>query len=101
MRGELAEVAPEQQLRELLRELGKGLELLDAGLPALGIARAQRRRHELVQQSGLPVGGGAEAAQVARRDPVARELGAGDRDLDVARLVELVAPLAPRLQEPE
>src|SRR5436190_2959756 len=101
MRGDLAEVAPEEQLGELLRYLGEGLELLDAGLAPLRIARAQRGRHELVQQSGLPVGRRAERAQVACGQPVARELGACDRDLDVPGLVMTVAPFAPRLEQAE
>ena len=50
---------------------------------------------------GLAVGRRAERAQVARRDPEARELRAGDRDLDVAGRIELLAALAARLQEAE
>src|SRR5436190_11770822 len=101
MRGDLAEVAPEEQLGELLRHLGEVLKLLDAGLASLRVARAQRRRHELVQQSGFPVGRRAEGAQVAGGEPVARELGTCNCDLDVPGLVVPLASLAPRLQQAE
>src|SRR5204862_7955262 len=76
------------------------LELLDAAFTPLGVTRAQRRREQLVQQAGLAVGRGAEGAQVPRRDPVAGELRARDRDVDVSRLVELLAALAARMEQP-
>src|SRR5947199_3629686 len=101
MRGKLAEVAPEEQLGELLRELGEGLELLDAGLPPLGVVRAERRSDELVQQPRLAIGSCPEGAQMARGQPVARELGAGDRDLHVPGLVVPLAPFPPRLEQAE
>src|SRR2546423_8627400 len=101
MRDELAEVAPEEQLRELLCDLGEGLELLDAGLAALGVARAQRGRDELVQQPGLAVGRRAERAQMAGGQPVARELGARDGDVDVPGLVVPLASLPARLEQAE
>ena len=53
-----------------------------------------------MQEAGLAVGGRTEGAQVPRRDPVARELRAGDRDVDVGRLVELLAALAARMEQP-
>src|SRR5207344_2475362 len=98
-RREVTEIAPEEQLRELLRQLGQRLELLDAGLPSLGVAGAQRRRHELVQQAGLAVCGGAERPQVPRRDAVAGELGARDSDVDVRRRIVLLAALAARVEQ--
>ena len=45
-----------------------------ASRAALGIARAQRRRQDLLQQGRLAVRGGPEDAQVASRDAIAREL---------------------------
>ena len=55
---------------------------------------ARERRHDLLDQSDLTVGRGPERAQVARLDPVRRELGRGDGD-GQGRLVE-VAPAARR-----
>src|ERR671937_859241 len=43
-RDELPQLAPEEELRELLRQLGELLEVLHPGLPTFGVARAQRRR---------------------------------------------------------
>ena len=50
----------------------------------LGVAGAERRRHDLLEQAGLALGAGPEAPQVARRDAVAGELHAGGDDVDVA-----------------
>ena len=94
------EIAPEEQLRELLGQLGQGLQLLDGRLPALRVARAERGRHELLEQPGLSVGGGAEGAQMPCRDAEARELRTGDRDVHVAGRVQLLAPYSPRLEQP-
>ena len=94
-------VAPEEELRELLRELGERLQVLEPGLAALGVARAERRRDELLEQRRLPVGGGAERAQVAGVDAEAREPPARRGDLRVALAVEALAALEPRLQQPE
>src|SRR5919201_5870468 len=43
-RDELPQLAPEEELRQLLRELGEVLEVLHARLAPLGVAGAQRRR---------------------------------------------------------
>ena len=59
-----------------------------ASLRRSRVARAQRRREDLLQQVGLAVGGGAEHAQVAPADAVARELGDGGDDLALG-LVEV------------
>src|SRR5207244_11049333 len=48
----------------------------------------------------LAVGGGPESPQVARRDAEVRELRAGNRDVDVALAVALLAVLRARLDEP-
>src|SRR4051794_39994859 len=58
------------------------LERLDGLLAALGIARAQRRGEDLLQQRRLAVRARAEHAQVAPADAVARQLG--DRADDLA-----------------
>src|SRR5439155_8087015 len=67
----------------------------DRLLAALGIARAQRRGEDLLQQRRLAVGRRAEDAQVAPADAVARELGDGADDLALG-LVEVRGP-GPRL----
>ena len=73
------------------RHGGEVLERLDRLLAALGIARAQRRGEDLLQQRRLAVGRRAEDAQVAPADAVARELG--DRADDLALgLVEVLDP---------
>src|ERR671934_3551 len=97
---ELPQLAPEEELRKLLRELCELLEVLHARLPPLGVAGAQRRRDDGFQQAGLPGRGGAERAQVAGRDAELREPRAGDRDVDVALAVELLALVRVGLQQP-
>ena len=62
--------APREQLRQLLRQLGEGTQVVERRLPALGIARPQGAADELPQQGRLPVGGRAESAEVSRADPV-------------------------------
>ena len=95
----MPQVAPEEELRELLRQLGEALELLDPGLAALGVPRPERRRDELLEQCGLAVGAVTEGAEVPRRDAVARELGAGRGHIRVGRAVELAAALLARLEQ--
>ena len=55
------------------------LEIVERRLAPLRVARAKARRDELLEQRRLPAGGGAEGAQVARVDPVARDAGAARR----------------------
>src|SRR5205823_50227 len=59
--------------------------------PPLGVAPAQRRRDELLEQRRLASRRGAERAQVARRDAVPRELRAGRGDVRVGVGIALVA----------
>src|SRR5919197_2377189 len=99
-RDELPQLPPEEELRELLREPGELLEVLHPRLAALRVPRPQCRGHDGLQQAGLASGGRAEGAQVAGRDPELREPRAGDRDVDVALAVALVAVLGVRLEEP-
>ena len=71
--GELAQLAPEEELRQLLRELAERLEVREPGRAPLGVARAQRRRDELLEQRRLAVGGGPERrAGAAARSRSAR-----------------------------
>src|SRR6266545_4519562 len=99
LRDEAADAAPEETLRELLRQPGEGLEVLHP-LPApLGVARAECRRDDRLEQAILPVGRGAEGAEVPRRDPEAREAAADGRDVGVGLGVEALAARDARLQE--
>src|SRR4051794_37040246 len=97
----MPQVAPEQQLRELLGQLGERLELLDPGLAALGIPRPERGRNDLLEQRRLAVGAVPERPQVPRRHAVPRELGAGGGHVRIGRAVELAAALLARLEEAE
>ena len=98
---ESAELAPEEQPRELLRGLGERLEVVEPGLAALGVARAQGRRDELLEQARLPPCRVAEGAEVPCVDPVAGEPPARRCDLGVALAVAALAALDPRREQPE
>ena len=82
------------------RELGERAKIVERRLAPLRVARAQRRRDELLEQRGLPVGGRAEGAQVARPDPERRELGADRGDLGVAGRVALLRAVPASLERP-
>src|SRR5919199_4636024 len=99
-RDELPQLAPEEKLRELLRELGELLEVLHPALPPLRVAGAQSGRDDGFQQARFAGRGGAEGPQVAGRDAELREPRAGDRDVDVALAVELLPLVRVRLEEP-
>src|SRR3954465_9260043 len=86
---DLAQVADEEQVLEVRGEGGGVLERLDGLLAALGVARAQGRGEDLLQQRGLAVGAGAEGAQVAPADAVAGQLGDGAHDLALGLVVVL------------
>ena len=79
-----AQAAPEEQLRELLRQLGERLEVLEPGLPALGVPRAQRRRDDLLEQAGSRSADVWNVRRCRGVDAEPRELRAGRGDLDVA-----------------
>src|SRR3954471_16555195 len=70
---------------------GEVLERLDRLLAALGVARAQGRGEDLLQERGLAVGRGPERAQVAPADAVAGELGHRADDLALRLVVVLLA----------
>ena len=79
--------------RELLRELGRAdCRSRSPCCAALGVAGAERRRDELLEQRRLAVGGRPERAQVPRVDAVARELRADRGDVGVGLRVALVRP---------
>src|SRR6478609_5713473 len=84
---DLAQVADEEQVLEVRRDRREVLERLDGLLAALGVARAQRRGEDLLQQRGLAVGRGAERAQVAPADAVAGQLGDRADDLPLGLVV--------------
>src|SRR5262249_4128561 len=89
------------ELGELLCEPGQSLEVLEAGLPSLRVARPEGRRDDSLEQPAFAVGGRSECPQVARRDAVARQLSARERDLRVGFAVELLAAVRSRGQETE
>ena len=86
-------------LRELCRDGGERLEVVERRAAPLEVARAQARRDELLEQRRLAPRGGAEGAQVPGVEPVAREAAAGGRDVDVALAVDALAGLDPRRDE--
>src|SRR3954447_15935373 len=88
---DLAQVPDEQQVLQVRRHRGEVLERLDRLLAALGVARAQRRGEDLLQQRRLAVGRGPERAQVAPADAVAGELGHRAHDLALGLVVVLRA----------
>src|SRR3954447_901916 len=85
---DLAQVADEEQVLEVRGDGSQVLERLDGLLAALGVARAQCRGQDLLQQRGLAVGAGAEDAQVAPAHAVAGELGDGADDLALGLVEE-------------
>src|SRR4051812_37821482 len=85
--GDLAQVADEEQVLEVRGHGGEVLERLDRLLALLGIARAQRRAQELLEQRRLAVRRRAEHAQVAPADAMARQLGHGPDDLPLGLVV--------------
>src|SRR4029453_7073231 len=59
------------------------LELLEAAVPPLRIAGAQRRGNDRLDERGLAVDARADRAEIARGDPVACEAHAERDDLGV------------------
>src|SRR3954469_26003441 len=88
---DLPQVADQQQVLEMGGHGGEVLERLDRLLAPRGIAGAQRRLEDLLQQRRLPVGRRAEDAQVAPRDPVAGKLRHRADDLALGLVVPLGA----------
>ena len=77
------------------------LEVVERVLAALGVARAQARRDELLDERRLPTGSGEERPQVARVDAEARQPRAGGSDVGLALAVEALAALDARDDEAE
>src|SRR6187397_1432669 len=98
-RSEVSEGAPEEELRELLRELRECPQIVQRSLTALGAARAEGRPDELLEQRCFAVGRGPERAQVARPDSERRELRTDGRDLGIAFCVPLLSPIPARLEQ--
>src|SRR5579884_11777 len=98
---EVADVAPQKQVCELLRVLRESLQVRDGGLPSLGAARAQGGCDHGFEEAALPIGRGAERPQVPGADPEARERLAGRRELRLTLGVESLPVLDPRLEQPE
>src|SRR5690242_15439464 len=96
-----ADIAAQQQVRELFGALREPLEVTDSFLAALGVPRAQRRCDHGLEQAALAVGCRAEGAQVARVDPEPREGFAGGGDVRLALRVDSLALLGPRFEQTE
>src|SRR5919109_2483037 len=92
---DLAQVPDQQQVLEVAGDRGQVLQCLDRLLALVGIARAQRRAEDLLEQRRLAVGRGAEHPQVASAHAVAGQLG--HRADDLALGVVVVSGRPPRL----
>src|SRR5438270_12972282 len=86
-RGQAAEVPDEKQVLQVGGNRRQVLERLDRLLAALGIARAQRRREDLLEQCRLAIRRGPEDAQVAAADAEAGELADCADDLELRVVV--------------
>jgi hypothetical protein len=64
-------------LRELRRDRGERLEVVERRSAPLEVARAEAGRDELLEQRRLAARRGPERAEVARVEAVAREPAAG------------------------
>src|SRR5204862_7797797 len=71
------------------------------GTPALGVARPKSGSDGLLDQSGLAVGRGAEAAQMPRRDSELRQPAARERNLGIELAVALLPPVRARREQSE
>ena len=64
-------------MRELLRDARQPFEIVERGLPALGVARAQARSDELLDERCLPTGSGEERPEVSSVDAEASTFEVG------------------------
>ena len=96
-----AQVANEEQVRELLRDARQPLEIIERVLPALGIARAQARSDELLDERRLPTGSGEECPEVSRVDAEARQPRTGGSDVRLVLAVEALAAFDARDDQAE
>src|SRR6266545_7469632 len=98
---ERAKRAPEEELRELLRERRERLEIFEPTLPSLRVPRAQGGSDDLLEQPGLAVRACSKAPEIARLDAVTGEAEASGDDVDVSFGIETCPVLDTRLEEPE
>ena len=77
------------------------LEIVERVLPALGVARAQARRDELLDERRLPTGSGEERPEVPRVDAEARQTRTGGGDVGLALAVEALAAFDARDDQAE
>src|SRR5918992_2941623 len=93
-RRHLPQRAPEEQLRQVESQRRQLLQVLEAALAALRVARAQRRGDDLLQQPRLAVRPALEGPQMPRRETEAPQPGAHGGDRYVAlRVVHLPVAL--------
>ena len=69
---------------QFLRHAGQGFHVLEGVLASLGVARAQARRNELLDERGLPPRAGEERPQVPSVDPEPGKACARCGDIRVA-----------------
>src|SRR6266508_685239 len=98
---ERAKRAPEEELRELLRERRERLEIFESTLPSLRVPRAQGGCDDLLEEPGLAVRACSKAPEVAGLDAVTREAEASGDDVDVPFGIETCPVLDTRLEQPE
>ena len=96
-----AQVAQEEQVRELLRDACERLEVVERALAALGVPRPQAGCDELLDERRLPSGRGQERPQVACVDAEAGEPGARRGDVRLALAEEVLAGLDARDDDAE
>ena len=95
------EVADEEEVRELLGDARERLEVVERVLPALGVARAQSRCDELLDECCLAPRARQERPEMPRVDAEPSEPRACGGDVGLALAVEALAALRARDDEPE
>src|SRR5215471_21069601 len=98
---EAADVAPEEQVGEILGALREPLQVTERRLPSFRVPRPQCRPDHCLEQIALPVGGRTERAQVTGVDPEAPERLAGSCDVGIALDIDALPLLHPGLEQPE
>ena len=88
-------------MRELLRDPRQPFEIVERVLPALGIARAQARGDELLDECCLPACSGEERPEVSRVDAKARQPRTGGGDVRLVLAVVVLAAFDARDYEAE
>src|SRR5215207_1766453 len=98
---ERAKRAPEEELRELLRERRERLEIFQPTLPSLRVPGAQGGSDDLLEQPGLAVRACPKAPEIARLDAVTGEAEARGDDVDVPFGIETRPVFDTRLEKPK